>query len=212
VPANIDVEKTIKMMKAGLGTIKFAIDALDDDTQKKIRGKKNDFTNSYKKICELLEYKAKDSSIKTQISVTMIELAQYRQDAKVFEGFMKLWQGKDVYVYVKSQDNRWFHDQDPKRRGRSHYELQYCEFPWTSLTVMADGSVVPCTQDYNCEMVMGNAGKQSLEEIWNSDTYDRFRRWHIEQTDVAKYKCDKRCDIKRISERLKEKGCGISST
>lgn len=198
VPANIDVEKVREMMKAGLGTIKFSIDALDDDTQKKIRGEKNDFTNSYKKICELIDIKSKDSSIKTDIVVTMIELAQDKKNIKMFRDFMNLWRNKPVYAYIKSQDNRWFHEEDSDIVYKSHYASQYCEFPWTSMTIMVDGSVVPCTQDYNCEMVFGNANSETLKEVWNNKAYESFRRWHINGNFPEGYKCPSRCDLKLV--------------
>ena len=51
--------------------------------------------------------------------------------------------------------------------NKSHYAEQYCEYPWISTTVMADGNVVPCTQVSNNELVMGNINENSLEEIWN---------------------------------------------
>ena len=35
----------------------------------------------------------------------------------------------------------------------------------TSLTVMADGNVVPCTQISNNEIVLGNINENSLEEF-----------------------------------------------
>jgi len=208
VPANIDVEKFRQMMQAGLGVIKFAIDALDDATQKKIRGAHNDFTNSYKKICDLIELKSKDRSIKTQIVITMLELSQDKEHLKMMQDFMRLWRGKPVFAYIKSQDNRWFHEEDPEVTYKPHYATQYCEFPWTSLTIMADGSVVPCTQDYNCEMKLGDANIQPLAQIWNSQVYDDFRRWHIKGNFPKGYKCMSRCDLKLVCDRIKEKKSG----
>lgn len=201
VPANIDIEKVIEMMRAGLGVIKFAMDALDDKTEKRIRGPKSDFTDSYKKICDLIEIKSKDPSIKTEIAITMLELSKDESNVAMFKDFMRLWNSKPVYAYVKSQDNRWFHEEDPGLIYKPHYASQYCEFPWTSMTVMADGSVVPCTQDYNCEMTLGNANAQSLEEIWNSEAYDNFRKWHIYGNFPEGYKCPSRCDLKMVCDK-----------
>ena len=47
----------------------------------------------------------------------------------------------------------------------SHYEKQYCEYPWTSLTIMADGNVVPCTQISNNEIVLGNVKENTLKKF-----------------------------------------------
>ena len=88
-------------------------------------------------------------------------------------------EGYDVFAYVKSQDNRWYFEVDETMTNFSHYSKQYCEYPWTSTTVMADGSVVPCTQDCNCEMAQGNVKEESLADIWNGENYNNLRHWHI---------------------------------
>lgn len=209
VPANIDVNKTIAMMTAGLGTIKFAMDALDDKRQKEIRGEKSDFTNSYKKIRELIKIKSKDPALKTKIAIIMLDLCSGDKDKVMLKNFYKLWNNEPVFAYIKSQDNRWFYEEDPNTECKSHYACQYCEFPWTSMTIMADGSVVPCTQDYNCEMVFGNVRKRTLAEIWNSNAYAKFRRWHINGDFPKNYKCVARCDQTLICDRLKEKHVSV---
>ncbi len=202
VPANINVEKVWDMMKAGLGTIKFSIDSLDDSKQKEIRGENNNFTDSYRKISELAKLKAADPSVKTQMIATMIALSDAEKDRKTYVDFMKLWKDKPIFAYIKSQDNRWFHKEDEEPECRSHYEQQYCEFPWMSLTVMVDGSVAPCSQDYNCEISMGNANTESLEDIWNNAKFDQLRKWHIAGGFPGDYKCSERCDLKLLCDRL----------
>ena len=77
------------------------------------------------------------------------------------------------------------------------------------MTVMVDGSVVPCTQDYNTEMLLGNANLQSLKEIWNSSIYDNFRKWHINGNFPKDYKCISRCDLNVVWDRLKEKEINV---
>lgn len=202
VPANIEVDKCIEMMKAGAGHIKFAIDALDDETSKKIRGERNNFTDSYRKIMELIAAKKKDSSLKTTIVITMLQMSDTNESAQMQRNFMKLWADKPVYAYVKSQDNRWYYEEKSALASKAHYETQYCEFPWYSLTVMADGSVVPCTQDYNAEMTFGNARESSLADIWNGPKYEQFRKWHINGDFPQGYKCVGRCDQKLVCDRL----------
>ena len=84
-----------------------------------------------------------------------------------------------MYLHILSQDNRWLYENDEKLKSKSHYSDQYCEYPWLSLTVMADGNVVPCTQISNNELVLGNVNNNTLEEIWNSKEYEEFRKMHV---------------------------------
>jgi radical SAM protein with 4Fe4S-binding SPASM domain len=38
-----------------------------------------------------------------------------------------------------------------------------------------DGRVVPCCFDKDAHHVLGDLGKQSFREVWNSDAYNAFR-------------------------------------
>jgi radical SAM protein with 4Fe4S-binding SPASM domain len=198
-PANIDLKKIESLFHSGLSYIKFSIDSLSDTKMKEIRGRNADFTAAYKKILQVLDVK-EERNYSTDIVVCMIMLNIEQE--KEAEDFLRLWEGKDVYAYIKSQDNQWYFQEQGSEKAKSHYEDQYCEFPWTSLSVMVDGTVVPCTQDFNCEMPMGHTNDSSLEEIWNSEMYRQFRMMHISGEFLPKYKCMERCDLKIVADFL----------
>ena len=66
----------------------------------------------------------------------MISFGQNDEDKKKEENFLNFWSDKDVYAYVKSLDNKWLDKEKNKNvKNFSHYEKQYCEYPWTSLTI-----------------------------------------------------------------------------
>jgi radical SAM protein with 4Fe4S-binding SPASM domain len=204
VPANISVERAESVMEAGLTVLKFSMDGLDDELQKKVRGRLNNFEKSYQTMLDVIELKAR-KGYKTIIVPCMIALNEDDEAQKMHQRFLDMWKGYDVYAYVKSQDNRWYHEEDGDVENRSHYAQQYCEYPWTSMTVMADGSAVPCTQDYDCEMALGSIHEESLEEIWNSQKYQDFRRWHVTGEFPKGFKCVARCDQVKLFERLNGK-------
>jgi radical SAM protein with 4Fe4S-binding SPASM domain len=201
VPANLTLERAEEVMKAGLTVFKFSIDALDDEWQKKIRGNQNNFDASYGTILDIIDLK-KAKGYNTLLVPTMIALSEDTASREMHNRFMELWKGKDVFAYVKSQDNRWLLEEDEGMENRSHYETQYCEYPWTSMTVMADGSVVPCTQDYDTEMVLGDVNKNTLEEIWSDEPLEQLRRMHITGQFSPGHKCQERCDQKKLYQYL----------
>jgi len=45
-----------------------------------------------------------------------------------------------------------------------------------STYILSDGSVVPCCKDWAGYTVLGNLSQDSLQSIWNSPDYVRFRR------------------------------------
>lgn len=199
-PSNIDHKKIEALFLAGLKYIKFSVDSMSDEKIKEIRGSHADYSKAEKKILQLLDIKKKKNYPATVV-LCMIKLN--REQDEEAEKFLRIWKDKDVYAYIKSQDNRWYFKNQRSENARSHYESQYCEFPWTSLSVMVDGTVVPCTQDFNCEMPMGNIMKESLEEIWNSEKYKEFRIMHIRGEFPKNYRCKERCDLKIVSDFLR---------
>ena len=126
---------------------------LDDEGQKKIRGKRNDFTKSFENIQKVIDLK-RMKGFQTKIVVTMIAMGASNDDVETQRNFMEIFNPLDVFNYVKSQDNRWYYEDDKEIENKSHYVSEYCEYPWTSLTVMANGEVVPCTQDFDTEMTL----------------------------------------------------------
>lgn len=202
-PATMTVEKAKAAMDAGLGVLKFSLDAMEEKKIQEIRGKRANFKESVDKILELIDYKKKNK-LSTLLVPCMIDMAENNQDLEMQKEFINFWKDKEVYAYIKSQDNRWLYESDENlKKNKSHYAEQYCEFPWISTTVMADGNVVPCTQVSNSELVMGNVNEDSLEEIWNGKNYQKLRKMHIDGKFPKGHKCSEHCDLKKIHEYLK---------
>ena len=200
-PATMTVEKAKRAMDAGLGVLKFSLDAMEEKKIQSIRGKRANFKDSIDKILELIEYK-KQKNLKTILVPCMIDLSTEKADKEMHKDFLKFWSDKDVFAYIKSQDNRWLYENDKDMKNRSHYSRQYCEYPWMSLTIMADGNVVPCTQVSNNELVLGNINETPLEEIWNGEKYKKLRDMHVTGKFPKGHKCNEKCDMKKLYQYL----------
>ncbi len=50
-----------------------------------------------------------------------------------------------------------------------------CTFPWYALVIYWDGRVGPCPQDFFSRMIIGDTGKQTIQEIWNGPQMQKFR-------------------------------------
>lgn len=202
-PATMTVEKAELAMEAGLSVLKFSLDAMDDEEIKKIRGNRADYSESIQKINKIIDIK-KQRGFETLLVPCMIALGNTEEDKKKHQRFLNFWKEKDVFAYIKSQDNRWHFENDKDLSNQSHYAKQYCEYPWTSTTVMAEGNVVPCTQISNNEIVLGNVKNKSLEDIWNGQEYQEFRKMHISGNFPKGHKCLEKCDQVKLFEYLKK--------
>jgi MoaA/NifB/PqqE/SkfB family radical SAM enzyme len=188
-PANINMEQTIKTFKNGLGYIKYSMEAADDSRHKEVRGKASNFTKSYRDILKVLELKEKNN-YKTTIVITMLNLNkpwQMEEWNKLKEAF----KGLDVYIYLKSQDQQWY--ENNKIPTASIHWQEFCQFPWSSMTIKSNGEAVECVEDFDNEIILGDAKKQSLYDIWNGALYRKLREDHFNRTPGIK--CSERCDM-----------------
>lgn len=189
-PANIDVDKNLELFENGLNYIKYSIESVDDFTHKEIRGKASNFTNAYEKIVHLLEMKEKHD-YDTEIVITMLDLKKQNQK-KEFKLLEEKFKDLDVYIYLKSQDQQWY--QDKYEGTLSLHWIEFCQFPWSSMTIKSNGESVMCVEDYNNEIILGDAKVDSLFDIWNGDKYLQFRKDHFLLTEGIK--CSMACDMK----------------
>ena len=54
-----------------------------------------------------------------------------------------------------------------------------CAYPFYSLTINADGSVVACCVDWSRKTILGNINEQTLYEIWNGPQANELRKLHL---------------------------------
>ena len=116
---------------------------------------------------------------------------------------------KNVYIYLKSEDQQWYREDDSLKEyledrnrdlptGGQHgtnaiHWQEVCKHPWMSMTLKSDGMVSTCMEDYNNEIILGDANQSSLYDIWNNDTYNKFRNDQFDLTPCIK--CTEECDM-----------------
>jgi wyosine [tRNA(Phe)-imidazoG37] synthetase (radical SAM superfamily) len=195
-PANINLERTIETFENGLDYIKYSVESVDDLRHKEVRGQQSNFSESYQKILKLLDVKAQ-RNLNTTIVITMINLNKPWQQEE-FEKVKEAFKGMDVYVYLKSQDQMWYEDNN--QGTQSIHWLEFCQFPWSSMTVKSNGECAECVEDFNNEIILGDAKTESLYDIWNGEKYKRFRNDHFELTPGLK--CTEQCDMQLVGSFL----------
>ena len=195
-PANINMDRTIETFENGLGYVKYSIESVDDLRHKEVRGQASNFTESYKNILKLLDLKAQ-RNYKTTIVITMINLNKpWQQDE--FARLQDAFKGMDVYVYLKSQDQMWY--EDNKQVTQSIHWQEFCQFPWSSMTIKSNGEAVECVEDFNNEIILGDSATESLHDIWNGEKYKQFRNDHFDLRPGIK--CTEQCDMNLIGSFL----------
>ena len=172
-PFNVTVEKGKKLTDAGLTYFKLSGDSI----------------KLFEKTEEIIK-----KLISTESDTTFI--LDIVDNPKDYQKLQKMFAGYDTYMYQKSKDNQWY--DDAKIEQASIHWLEPCQFPWSSMSIMSNGSVVPCTQDYDNEMVLGDVEQKTLYEIWNDITYHKFRKNMLRKSTPCK--CIDRCDMKLLGD------------
>ena len=209
-PANINIDKTVEQMKAGLTYLKYSFESTDDIKFKDIRGNAANFTEAFEKTKEVIRIKD-EAGYKTKIIITMIDVGHDEAQQQEFANLIEAFKDLDVYIYLKSEDQQWYRKDETlldylDKRGRDvpqqdkdfygtnaiHW-LEICKHPWMSMTVKSDGEIHMCMEDYNNEVFLGDATKNSLSDIWNGELYKKFREDHFSLNPCIK--CNKECDM-----------------
>ncbi len=183
---NLKIEKVRELFHANLRRLIIAIDATNADEFIQIRGRKIDFVKEMQRVQEIVELKKKEGA-STKIDIQVIELSKTDADE-----FSKIW-GAHENVGILRKSFFPYPDIDRSLGKQSESDFSgSCDFPYTSITVMADGRVVPCCADYNGEVVLGDLNTQNLYEVWNGDPFKLFRERFVKSLFSPNDLC-KRC-------------------
>jgi radical SAM protein with 4Fe4S-binding SPASM domain len=196
-PVNIRLDKMKEFAEAGLDYIKFSLEGLDNETQKMYRRVvDNSFDETLQKILDTIELFKKEN-YKTKVILTRLS---FREDPQGDKEYLDFWKKYPVIAYIKNQHNRWLYEEEKAGANKAEYMQRYCEFPWSSVSVLYDGTVVPCPLDFEGALNMGNVHENTLGEIWNSEKYADFRKMHADGSFPQGHFCKSQCDYRQLHE------------
>ena len=115
----------------------------------------------------LAELRKSHRKIRTHVALTLTPQNQGEVDA-----FRLFWEGLVDTVDIIPCDGRGGEDRLPAFADGSRLP---CFQAASHAYILSDGSVVPCCKDWAGYSIMDNVAEQSLESIWNSSGYRRFR-------------------------------------
>jgi radical SAM protein with 4Fe4S-binding SPASM domain len=94
-------------------------------------------------------------------------------DPETRETFARFFPENEAYQVYRREGDSWHWRTD---------ELAFCTAAWRSITVLADGSIVPCCRDPRGHYTMGNVADGVLA-VWNNARFRAFRKAMIERRD-----------------------------
>jgi radical SAM protein with 4Fe4S-binding SPASM domain len=180
-----------EIIQAGLDRISFSFDGFDKETYEKIRRGGN-FDKTVANIVRFLEIKKEARSKKPITNIEVIDFdAQNKQEfPEAKDRFLIQFRDLPLDSFVLKEMHNWAGRIEKEKRGKK-YSL--CPFPWNALIIYWNGEVLPCTQDFFGEFIVGNVNRTSLTDIWNGEQM-RFLRKKLSEGNIKELKTCSRCD------------------
>ena len=205
-------EKAEQLVRSGIKSVMFSIDAVDPETYKKIRG------DDLEKLEENIAYfmpLARKAGISVTASFILQPLALPERDR-----FLEKWRelGVDtVTFYVLTE-----HDKvtgEFLRPGGEMYKKgdRYpCASPWVQTVVFPDGEISLCCKTmtdvgWRGIVSVGNVCEQSFDQIWTGDRY-RLVRSELLANVFQEFDVCRNCQIWSASTSMTENRGGYRRT
>jgi radical SAM protein with 4Fe4S-binding SPASM domain len=169
------------LVDSGLYELVVSLDGVSAETNIAIRGKAaQDVADAERKVRYLLKYRQLRNSRTPRLIMQFVRQKLNYQETDEWLAKWKAVEGVDE-VKIKSYIS-WDGQDDRINALRiapaPRADKVVCDKPWTSVTILWDGRVVPCCFDYDGKYVLGDLRHQSLAEIWRGERMRSLRRAH----------------------------------
>ena len=174
----LDRGKAVDLFEAKLDYISFSFDGYNAETYEKIRRGAR-FEPTLKNILEFLELKKERGTTIPYAVLETIVARQAQKPAAEELAFRNLFRDLPLDEFNLREFHSWrglLKDEAELRLRDCNLGYTPCPYPWCALTVLWDGTIVPCCLDNWGEYTLGKVGERPLREVWNGDKMRALRR------------------------------------
>ena len=190
-------EVSKKLIEAGLTKINVSLDAVSEETYKKIRVGGN-FEVTIRNIHDFLELRRNMNRKIPKIGLTFVRT---KINDHEYNAFIEYWRGKVDHIGIQNaqspfEDGKFY---DPSKKDLILLQTNtkipdnfHCPEPFKRMTLRGNGDVLGCCSFYAIDLVVGNWKKNSITEIWNGEKMLELREIH-KRGEYYKNKACKNC-------------------
>lgn len=177
-------ERARALVDSGLHELVISLDGVTAETNAAIRGPAaRNVENAESRIRFLLDYRRQQGSQKPFI---ILQFVQQKLNQHECAEWLEKWSAVEGIDRIKVKSFVTWDGQDENinalRVGSDRPQTDVvCDKPWTSVTVLWDGRVVPCCFDHDGLYVLGDLREQSLPSIWRGEQAQALRKAHRER-------------------------------
>lgn len=184
----LDERKASLLVGSGLDYIAISLDAGRPETYRKYRPE-----GKFETVVSGIEFLSRERRRQQRgnpfIEVTCLVMRDNEMELDILKAiamrsgadkvsFKKVSFVKDTMAFDPSSflpsDPRFLSSVHKKPSNKARYK-SFCRIPWEHMVINADGTVVPCCQDFGNLEPMGNLATDSLENIWNGENFQKIR-------------------------------------
>lgn len=175
-------ERSEQIIDARLDLLHVSLDGTDAETYRYYRGKAAVYSQAVENVSAHAEVKVKRQAKTPWTVAAMIVMDKTKCQ---MDEFRRVWTRPGIDEILFKQFTVFSGSVDAKscnpdyQAPRIPQTMSPCYFPWSSLSVMSDGRVVPCCYDYDGLVELGNLNDQTLDEIWNGGAMQALRSQHL---------------------------------
>jgi len=170
----LDEEKANRILDSKLDILLFSVNAATPETYKKVRG-----STKYDKVItnieRFLELRKERGYVWPRVKVQLIVMAETKDEIGLFR---EQWGPHEVDVLLIPAINWGGHRPEVKSLMELPKRRYPCTFLWNSFSINFDGKVSFCNVDYNHLGIIGDVREQTIEEVWKSPEFERYRQLH----------------------------------
>jgi radical SAM protein with 4Fe4S-binding SPASM domain len=192
----LDEKRSEALIKAGLNTIKFSVDASTPATYELLMQR-----NSFERFVGNIEtFLATKEKLGAQNPTTYIRVTLSEENVDEVEEITRRWEGKsDVFEVVPAMN--WA----GAVSTRSPYPAPFvdrsmmgpCTELWHTMYIYQNGEVALCCVDWDNEFEMGDVDKRGIYEVWNNENFKKMRQLHL-KGDFSKLPYCEGCNMRAI--------------
>lgn len=188
----LNEKNAMRIINSGLDFISFSFDGYTKEDYEKIRVG-SDFDKTIANITNFLKLKETKRN-KPYVMFESIEFSNGGKDLKQKRvGFKNRLKNLPLNKLAVRSPHNWGGDYNIEI-DKSPKNFLPCTFLWYALTILYDGTVLPCPQDFFGKLELGNINDGSIKQIWNNDKVVPLRKAMVTknyQKLVPCYNCDR---------------------
>ena len=174
-------QRMAEVLEAGLDKINISVDGMNNAQYREFTGFDFDFDQFVENVRWLYQNKG-DCEVLIKIPGELLQEGQREEFLQTFgdhcdrifiENFAPCWPEFDVEEHTGFKITEGIYQQPIK-------PTDTCPYIFYAMSVNSDGQVSSCFLDWGRKLLIGDARKQSLQEIWTGDAMNALRLQHLQ--------------------------------